>query len=55
VSEQSSQRELLPVRRHRFAAAAVVVEMFRNGPRLDWNRVREDLVEVVNQDITPRG
>jgi antitoxin (DNA-binding transcriptional repressor) of toxin-antitoxin stability system len=47
--------ELRPLRRDRFVAAAVAVEMFRNAPGLDWNRMREDLDDVVNQDVTPRG
>jgi antitoxin (DNA-binding transcriptional repressor) of toxin-antitoxin stability system len=47
--------ELRPLRRDRFVAAAVAVEMFRNAPSLDWNNMREDLDEVVDQDITPRG
>ena len=55
MSEQISQRKPRPRRRDYFVAASVAVEMFRNAPRLDWNRVREDLDEVVNQDITSRG
>jgi antitoxin (DNA-binding transcriptional repressor) of toxin-antitoxin stability system len=47
--------ELRPLRRHRFLAAAVAVEMFRNAPNIDWQRMREDLDEVVDQDISPRG
>jgi antitoxin (DNA-binding transcriptional repressor) of toxin-antitoxin stability system len=47
--------ELRPLRRDRFVAAAVAVETFRNAPSLDWKRMREDLDEVVDQDITPRG
>jgi antitoxin (DNA-binding transcriptional repressor) of toxin-antitoxin stability system len=47
--------ELRPLRRDRFVAAAVAVEMFRNAPSLDWKRMREDLDEAVDQDINPRG
>lgn len=47
--------ELRPLRRDRFVAAAVAVEMFRNAPSLNWKKMREDLDEVVDQDITPRG
>jgi hypothetical protein len=36
-------------------AAAVAVETFGNAPSLDLQRMREDLDEVVDQDITPRG
>ena len=47
--------ELRPLRRDRFVAAAVAVEMFRNAPPVDWRRLREDLDDGVDQDITPRG
>jgi antitoxin (DNA-binding transcriptional repressor) of toxin-antitoxin stability system len=47
--------ELRPLRRDRFVSATVAVEMFRNAPSLNWKRMREDLDEVVDQDITPRG
>lgn len=47
--------ELRPLRRDRFVAAAVAVEMFRNAPRVDGRRLRADLDDGVDQDITPRG
>ena len=47
--------ELRPLRRDRFVAAAVAVEMFRNAPPVDWRRLRQDLDDGVDQDITPRG
>jgi antitoxin (DNA-binding transcriptional repressor) of toxin-antitoxin stability system len=47
--------ELRPLHRGRFVAAAVAVEMFRNAPSLEWERMRKDLGEIVDQDITPRG
>jgi antitoxin (DNA-binding transcriptional repressor) of toxin-antitoxin stability system len=47
--------ELRPLRRDRFVAAAVAVETFRNAPKVDWNRMRQDLDELIDQDLTPRG
>lgn len=47
--------ELRPLRRDRFVAAAVAVELFRNSPGLDWARLRKDLDEGVDQDVEPRG
>lgn len=47
--------ELRPLRRDRFVAAAVAVRTFRNAPRLDWSRLREDLDDAVDQDIRPRA
>ena len=47
--------ELRPLRRHRFVTAVAAVEMFRNAPGLDWERIRRDLDEVVDQDINARG
>jgi antitoxin (DNA-binding transcriptional repressor) of toxin-antitoxin stability system len=47
--------ELRPLHRGRFVAAAVAVEMFRSAPGLDWERMRRNLDEVIDQDITPHG
>lgn len=47
--------ELRPLRRDRFVAATVAVDSFRNAPRVDWTRLREDLDDGVDQDITPRA
>jgi antitoxin (DNA-binding transcriptional repressor) of toxin-antitoxin stability system len=47
--------ELRPLRRDRFVTAAAAVEIFRKAPALNWERMREDLDEVVDQDIDPRG
>ena len=47
--------ELRPLRRHRFVTAVAAVEVFRNAPGLDWELMRRDLDEVVDQDINPRG
>ena len=47
--------ELTPLRRHRFVTAEAAVAMFRTAPRVDYERFRTDLDDVVNQDATPRG
>ena len=47
--------ELRPLRRERFVSATVAVEMFRRAPDVDWQRMREDLDEVADQEILPRG
>lgn len=47
--------ELVPLRRHRFVAAAAVVEMFRGAPRVDRERFRSDLDDAADQEIQPRG
>lgn len=45
--------ELRPLRRDRFIDAVAVVEMFRNAPPIDWTRMRNDLDELVDPNITP--
>jgi antitoxin (DNA-binding transcriptional repressor) of toxin-antitoxin stability system len=47
--------ELRPLRRDRFVDAIAAVETFRNAPALDWARLRNDLDELVDQDITPHA
>jgi antitoxin (DNA-binding transcriptional repressor) of toxin-antitoxin stability system len=47
--------ELRPLRRERFVSATAAVEMFRHAPNVYWQRMREDLDKVVDQDIEPRG
>ena len=47
--------ELRPLRRDRFIDAVAVIEMFRNAPPVDWAKMRTDLDEVVDQDITPHA
>jgi antitoxin (DNA-binding transcriptional repressor) of toxin-antitoxin stability system len=47
--------ELVPLRRHRLVPAAAVVEVFRNAPRVDRHRFRDELDAVVDQDVEPRG
>ncbi len=45
--------ELRPLRRDRFVDAVAAVEVFRNAPAVDWQRMRDDLDELVDQDVTP--
>jgi antitoxin (DNA-binding transcriptional repressor) of toxin-antitoxin stability system len=47
--------ELRPLRRNRFVDAIAVVETFRHAPPIDWARLRNDLDELVDQDITPHA
>lgn len=47
--------ELRPLRRDRFVAAAIAVEMFRGAPEIDAAQFRRDLDQVVDQDSTPRA
>ncbi|MEU4362358.1 prevent-host-death protein [Promicromonospora sp. NPDC023987] len=47
--------ELRPLRRQRFITAQAAVEMYRHAPQLDWDSVRADIDEYVDQDIEPRG
>ena len=45
--------ELRPLRRRRFVGAAAAIGVFRHAPHLDWQRIREDLDPVVDQDVVP--
>lgn len=47
--------ELRPLRRDRFVDAVAAVETFRNAPPVDWMQMRDDLDELVDQDITPHA
>ena len=47
--------ELTPLRRHRFVAADHVVALFRDAPRVEYDRLRADLDRITDQDPTPRG
>lgn len=46
--------ELRPLRRHRFVSAQAAVEMFRDAPRVDVARLRQDLDAAVDQDLPHR-
>jgi antitoxin (DNA-binding transcriptional repressor) of toxin-antitoxin stability system len=47
--------ELRPLRRNRFIDAVVAAEVFRNAPAMDWDQMRDDLDELVDQDIAPHA
>ena len=47
--------ELTPLRRHRFVPAETAVAIFRQAPRVEFVRFREDLDRMSSQDPTPRG
>jgi prevent-host-death family protein len=47
--------ELSPLRRHRFVSAQAAVAAFRGAPRVDLDRLRDDLDHAASQEITPRG
>jgi antitoxin (DNA-binding transcriptional repressor) of toxin-antitoxin stability system len=47
--------ELRPLRRHRFVSASTAVAMYRDAPRVDSKRLRSDLDEVVDQEISDRA
>jgi prevent-host-death family protein len=47
--------ELTPLRRHRFVAAEAAVAMFKAAPRVDYQRLREDLDAAASQEVLPGG
>lgn len=47
--------KLRPLRRQRLVDARVVDEVLRGAPRVDADRFRCDLDDIVNQQIEPRG
>lgn len=47
--------ELTPLRRHRFVPAETAAALFRTAPAVDYERLRRDLDDLIDQDITPRG
>jgi hypothetical protein len=47
--------ELIPLRRGRFVRSDTLVELFRDAPRVDYERFRADVDHVLDQDATPRG
>lgn len=46
---------LEPITRRRFVPRERVVELFAGAPHIDYEQLREDLDEFVDQDPTPRG
>ena len=47
--------ELTPLRRHRFVRAEAAVELFRNAPAIDLDRLRRDLDALADPTIEPRA
>ena len=47
--------ELTPLRRHRFVRAEAAAEFFRAAAPVDYNRLRDDLDKIADQEITPRA
>lgn len=47
--------ELTPLHRKRFVPAQAAVALFRTAPALDYERFREDLDRIADQDVTPRA
>ncbi|RLE14731.1 MAG: hypothetical protein DRJ28_05240 [Actinobacteria bacterium] len=47
--------ELTPLHRKRFVPAEAAVALFRTAPALDYERFREDLDRIADQDVTARG
>jgi prevent-host-death family protein len=47
--------ELIPLRHHRFVAAAAAVAIFRAVPAIDAGRFRADLDAWAGQDPLPRA
>jgi prevent-host-death family protein len=46
--------ELRPARR-RFVSRELLLETFRGAPQVEEQRLREELDEVVDQDVEPRA
>jgi len=47
--------ELLPLRRRRVVNGPALAATFRGSPRIDYQRLREDLDTYVDQDVNPHG
>jgi hypothetical protein len=47
--------ELSPLRRHRFVRSETAIALFRQAPRVDLARLRDDLDRVASQDPRPRA
>lgn len=55
TSSEHPVGELRPLRRDRFIGAAAAVEVFRNAPAVDWKQMRDDVDDLVDQDVTPHS
>lgn len=47
--------ELTPLHRKRFVPAEAAIALFRTAPALDYDRFREDLDTIADQDPMPRA
>ena len=47
--------ELTPIRRRHFVSADVAVAAFAKAPPIDAERLRHDLDQFLDHDVTPRG
>lgn len=47
--------ELVPLRRRRVVNGPALAAAFQGAPRIDYERLRDDLDRLVDQDIEPRG
>lgn len=47
--------ELIPMRRRRFVPVEQAVAAFGGAPGLSYERLRDDLDHLVDQDMTPRA
>lgn len=47
--------ELVPLRRGRFVRTELLLDLAFGGPRIEYQRFREDVDAVLDQDIAPRG
>ena len=47
--------ELTPLHRKRFVPAEAAIALFRTAPAVDYDRFREDLDSIADQDPMPRA
>ena len=47
--------ELTPLHRKRFVPAEAAIALFRTAPAVDYDRFREDLDSIADQDLMPRA
>ena len=47
--------ELTPYRRHEFVPADIIDAVFRTAPRIDAERLRADIDEIVDQSLDVRA
>ena len=47
--------ELTPLHRKRFVPAEAAIALFRTAPAVDYDRFREDLDSIADQNLMPRA